>query len=498
MWFDSLIGFFSPKAEFHRVQFRIAQKRAFDGASKGRRTAGWRATGTSVNSENASQIDTLRNRSRDLVRNNPYANRAISLVSTNTVGRGIMLNLKNPTVAREEKQKALWRKWAGTTDCDFDGCMNFNAMQALIMRSVAESGEIIIRRRRVRRSDGSIGIKLQLLESDHLVSDIIIQTFGNNKVIQGVEVDSSGTPVAYHLYKNHPGNIGIDNFDTLTSLEAVRVPAEDIIHVFKKERPGQLRGVPWLSSVIIRLRELDEFEDAMIVRQKIAACFSAFVHDMDAPDTVGNNPKGEFDIEKLEPGIIEFLPPGKDIKFATPPLPQGEAYKFFITSFLHSIAAGVGISYESLTGDLSEVNFSSARMGWLEMSRNIDCWRFNMLIPQCNEHVFEWFNEAITFLGEDTTETVGTWTPPKREMIDPTKEVPAKIRAIRAGIETLSDAIRENGKEPEDHFEELAKDNEILDKLKLIVDTDPRNVTAAGMFQVEESEGESADTTKDT
>jgi lambda family phage portal protein len=494
-WFESIINFFNPQAGFKRLQFKKATdlltKRSYEGASRSRRTENWRTRSTSQNAEAENQLETLRNRSRDLVRNNPYAKRAVKLIKTNTVGKGIMLNLLNPDEQAQVDQQLAWKQWAGSKKIDFDECMNFNAMQGLIMRSVAESGEVLVRRRRVRRANGSLGIKLQVLEADHLVTELVQRApETNNRIIQGIELNDDGVRVAYHLFKNHPGNIGVDIVDAASTLDTVRVPASDIIHVFEKDRPGQLRGIPWLAAIVIRLRELDEFEDAMIVRQKIAACFSAFVHDIETPADLDNNSKGESDIEKLEPGTIEHLPPGKDIKFGTPPLPQGEAYKFFISSMLHSIAVGIGVSYEGLTGDLSEVNFSSARMGWLEFGRNIDDWRANMLIPQFNDQVLSWFLEAIDFLGQDVSNTEATWTAPRREMVDPTKEIPAKIKSMRAGISTLSDTIRENGKEPNKHFDELKADNEKIDSLGLVLDSDPRKTTAAGMFQIEEDDGD--------
>ena len=486
-FFDSFIGVFSPRAAYSRSQYRKAikisnQKRSYDAASRGRRTQGWKTSGASQNSENQ-KLPILRDRSRDLVRNNPWANRGVSLIANNTIGKGIQLNLVNPNERLQNEQRALWMKWAGSTEIDFDGCSNFAAMQNLAVRSMVESGEVLIRRRRVPRGNG-IGIKLQVLESDHLADHIISPRENSNRIIQGIELDSNDKPIAYHLYKNHPGNNGLSEFDITNALDTVRVPADDIIHLFRKERPGQLRGVPWLHNAMIRLRELDEFEDAMIVRQKVAACFSAFIHDMEVPDTLNNNPNDpDFDLEKLEPGIIEHLPPGKDIKFGTPPLPQGEAYKFFINSFLHSIAVGIGTSYEALTGDLSEVNFSSARMGWLEFNRNIDVWRSNIVEPQFLQKAFNWFLESIDLLGFNITETSGTWTAPKREMIDPTKEVPAKIKSIRAGISTLSEVIREQGKDPQKHFDEIQADNIAIDNRNLILDSDPRKITAAGMNQ---------------
>jgi lambda family phage portal protein len=500
--FDSIISFFSPRAAYRRKQYRNAlaivdKKRKYEGASKGRRLGPWRTGSTSANTENSNAIETLRNRARDMVRNNSYAARAVSVIASNVVGKGILPNLVGETDAGTEELRAAWQRWAAKpANFDLDCCIDFNGMQSLIMRSVVESGEVLVRRRRVDPSESPFGIKLQVLEADHLATNhTVLNSENGNRIIQGVEVDENGCPVAYHLYKNHPGGTGAET-TAATVLQTERVPADDIAHVFLKRRPGQVRDVTWFANVMVRLRELDEFEDAELVRQKVAACFAAFIEDIEPPEDMSSG--DEFDLEKLEPGIIEHLPPGKRITFGTPPMPQSDSYKFFVSSQLRAIAAGLGVSYEALSGDLSEVNFSSARMGWLEFQRNIDVWRWNLLIPQFNDRVLGWFLESVSIaIGATLAEGVtNTWTAPRREMIDPTKEVPAKIKAIRAGIETLSDSIRQTGKEPGAHLAELAADNRAVDELGLVLDSDPRKVTASGALQAS-NEGNQATEAED-
>ena len=465
------------------------KKRAYDGASRRQRWAKWLTNGASANSEISLGITTLRNRARDLVRNNPYASRIVSIIPANVVGRGIMPNIKAKDEVQREILIALWKEFSESLTLDFDECLDFYGMQNLIMRATPESGDIIIRRRRVSPS-GGFPLRLQVLESDHLARDKTLTAKNGNKVVMGVEIDSNGTPVAYHLYSSHPGSADIDNLSI--GVETVRVPASEVAHVFKKDRPGQVRGVTWLAPVMARLRELDEFESAMLVKQKVSACFSAFVYDIEAP-VDGSDPDSELDIERLEPGLIEYLPAGKDIKFATPPMPPAGTYETYVNSVLHSIAAGVGVSYEAMTGNYAEVNYSSARMGWLEFGRNIESWRRHMLIPQFCDKVFSWFLEAAEVMGYDTSGVSVTWTPPRRELIDPTKEIPAKISAIRSGIETLSDVIRQSGGHPGDQFKEIKADNDAIDALGLILDSDPRKVNRAGVAQIEPAQNNGED-----
>jgi len=485
---DSLIGYLSPSAGYRRLKYRagieaLELSRSYQGATKGRRWGDRKAPPTSAKAEISRDLKELRNRSRELVRNNAHAAKGVEVIANNLVGKGIMPAFKTSADDGNDQRRdvlaSLWRSWAGSTDCDFDGTLTYSGIQKLTGRAVPESGEILIRRRRV--NNGVIPLKLQILESDFLVlDDSLTATADGSYICQGKEYNGSGELVAYHLYEEHPGNVNYFG----TGVKTVRVPAEDIAHVFRIDRPGQIRGVPWLAPVMLRLKDFDEFEDAQLVRQKIAACFAAFVHDITSSDDDVDDE--DLDISKFEPGIIEMLPPGKTVTLANPP--GVTDYKEYSTTQLQAIAAGLGISYEALTGDLSEVNFSSARMGWLEFGRNLDSWRELMINPMLNQKVLRWFKEAALLVGVDAQGLEATWTAPKREMIDPTREVPAKINAIRGGLVTLSEAIREQGKNPDDHLEEFSKDLQKLDSLDIILDSDPRHTDKAGDAKAESSD----------
>ena len=488
MWLDDIVGYFNPKSKVSRLRARAAIKaweevntRGYDAASR-RGTAKKLVTSNkSADSENSNAIDIIRARARESIRNNPYSARAVNAITTNVVGKGIVPVITGPNEEVVNRLVQLWKEWVETPNLDYDGYHNIYSMQAAVMQAVVSSGEVLIRRRVTR--GGVLPFKIQLLESDHLVTT---RTFTapnaakDNDVVQGVELDGlDGKPVAYHLYEAHPGESNrIKNIEN--RLKILRLGAEDILHVFLQRRPGEHRGVSWLASVLTVLEELAAYERALLVRQKVSACYTAFVHDIEPP--IDNSPKGEFDSEHIEPGMIDYLPPGKDIKFGNPPSP-GTDYPAYKSTQLHAIAAGIGMSYEALTGDLSQVNFSSARMGWLEFQRNIDYWRGCLMNQMFNWRVSQWFLEAAELAGANVAGVSFEWVSPRREMIDPTKEIPAAIKAVRAGFSSLSGVIREQGKDPKAHFAQLQKDNEILDQLKLVLDTDPRQITASGQAQ---------------
>lgn len=472
---ERFISFFSPRLAYKRLVVQDAI-RAYDGAARTRRTANWRAPSTSARAEGKGQLQILRNRARDLVRNNPYAKRGINLIATNTVGTGIIPSINGVSDAQEKSIAEKWREWGETKACDFDNKHDFYGLQRLVMRSVAESGEVIIRRR--IDSDADNPIKLQVLESDHIVTSL-----NTGRIKQGIEFDEKGKIAFYHLYQEHPGN---NDTSLRSAFTTVKVPANEIQHIFQTDRPGQLRGITWLAAALIRLRDIDDYEHTQLIRQKIAACFAAFVHDIEQPDT--ESVPDEDLVEKLEPGIIETLPPGKDIKFGDPP--SVDNFKEYMSVSLRAIATALGVSYEALTGDLSEVNFSSARMGWLEFGRNIDEWRSVLMNPDFNKPMFEWFLLGLQLTGVNTAGISATWTPPKREMVDPTKELPAKIKSIRSGITTLSETIREQGRDPEQVFAELKSDKEKIDELGLILDSDPSKTASDGDIQPTETASE--------
>lgn len=500
-WYDRLIGFFSPEALVKRKRAKIYNElvsRKYEGADKGRRTSGWFTGSGSANAELAGSKALVRERARDLVRNNPYAFRGVQVITNNVVGRGIKTQIKLDTRAKvstkEKRINNVWRAWAETTECDHEGVHNLAGLQRLIMRSVVESGEVLVRYRRSPRTfttgpDGRVvevpPIKLQVLEGDFISLSQLNQTLDNgNSIVNGVEIDTSGKKVAYHLYKTHPGNIALNIQNTF---DTVRVPAEEILHIYKTDRPGQLSGISWLHPIILRLRDFDLYEDAQLKRQQCAAMFTAFIHDIEGVDDLDAEAEAEIG-EKMEPGIMEILPPGKDIKLSNPP--GADNYKEYTSVVLRSIASGLGITYESLTGDLSDVNFSAGRMGWLEMQRNIDTWQRVIMITQFLDPVFKAFKDGLELIGLGDDRLRAVHTPPKREMIDPSKEIEAMKVAVRNGFKTLSSVARELGEDPDTHFAEIASDFQVIDDLGLTLDSDSRKRDNAGKAIVESSDSE--------
>ena len=453
-------------ALFHEIE------RGFDGAGTGYRSEGWRSTSADANAENGPALARMRNRARELRRNNPYAERAITGIADNVVGAGIVPRPVAKSSRANKRLTELWNAWAETPACDADGLESLYGLQHKITEAVVESGECLLRRRRRFSSDGlPVPLQIQVIEPDFL-DETKDGQIGGNRIIQGVEFDALGRRAAYWLYDEHPGTN-----NAWLSMESRRVPAEDVIHVYLPKRPGQARGYTWLAPVMQRMRNFDEMEDAVIEQAKIAACFAAFVTKDEA---LGGGKKTPPLIERMQPAIVQELAIGESITFGSPPTFNG--YQPYSWQALHGIAVGLGVPYELLTGDLKGVNFSSGRMGWLHFARRVDVWQWRMLIPQLCDGVWRWFMEAQALLpGAVVEDARAEWVPPRRDMVDPKSETENVKERLRNGLITWPDALRELGvTDPERHAQEIADTNEMLDKLGLILDCDPRKSAAPG------------------
>jgi lambda family phage portal protein len=469
---EKVIEFISPAYALERERARkhVQMLRGYDAAKKGRRTNGWNASGQSANAEVYQAAAILRNRSRELCRNNPYVKRAVQSIANNTIGTGIRAKITGRSKAALHK---AWIEWADKSVCDFNGIHNFYGLQKLVMRTVIEAGDCLIIRR--RNSDNRVPIELQVVEIEYLDTNknSTITNSDGSFTFMGIEFDRRGKRKGYWIYDKHPNEvftygIGVSKF----------VPASDVIHVFEQLRAGQMLGVPFGVSSFLRVRDMDEYNDAQVVRQKIAACYSVFITTNNA-GTVADTQAKVDEIERIEPGMISVLNGGEQVSFGTPP--SVENFAEFSRTIMQGVAAGFGTTYENLTGDLNNVNFSSGRMGWIEHHRNIEDWQWNLIIPQFCDKVAEWFMDAAQLAGVGSGNGVFEWTPPRREMIDPVKEGKALMQLVRGGFMSLRDAIREQGYDPEEVFAEIAQTNKELDALGIILDSDPRHGRGEGV-----------------
>ena len=455
---DRLIGYFNPRAAVNRVAARGMLARAYEGAS---RKDGWRPSrrGASANTDHAVDATELRTRARSLVQNVPYITRAVEALVADTIGTGIVPRSLAATESQRKAIDAAWDEWAEVADAD--GLGNFYSLQARAYRAMEVDGEVLIRIRVRRKEDGMrVPMQLQVLEIDWLDSSKN-GTVGGNTIVNGVEYSPIGTVVAYWLFDQHPGEL----VGTMRKSASRSVSADRVIHLYNPERPGQGRGFSRLSPVIAAARDLQLYIDAEAARKnletRLAVLASGDLSQMQEPPERGV-PGKERELGQLASGGITEIPPGLNIEVVEPKAAPGfvEAVK----RSQHDIAAGIGVPYESMTGDMSGVNFSSARIRRIDYKRAVEQRQWLLIVPQLCQRVRRVWMEFAVIGGAITRADLATdWSTPKWEYVNPIQDVAADNAEIAGGLSSLSEKLRQRGYKPDLVFSELKSD---LDRLQ--------------------------------
>jgi lambda family phage portal protein len=432
---------------------------AFEAAQDSRRTSGWYASAGGPNVDVRSAWSWLVKRHQDLVDNDGYAKKAIGVIVNNWIGDGIM---STPTNATKRYSK-LWQAWCDDVMSDFYEKRNWYGNQSNAARTTAVRGAVLLRRRiypEMLEKYGIVPLQIQLLEPDWLD----FSKDNGYDIIFGQEFDSNGRLKGYWIRDKHPGE---SMLGTGVRIQSTFVDKKEISLHFEDLRTGQRMGIPFGTSAILTLREMGDTRIAQQMKDKIAACFFGVTTDAEAQATSNN----EEIFESIEPGMNYQLPPGKSFQAFVPPGSGDFSATYKV--YAHNVAAAYEITYSALTGDLSDVNYSSMRGEWLEFSRRIAHLRGNITYPGMLAPVCKWHDELARMAGLLKGPRV-EWehTPPRREMLDPTREVPALIEAIQAGILSLSEVHRSYGFVPEKVIEELSKDLENARSKSLILSVD--------------------------
>lgn len=455
----------------------------YDGSRTRRRLANWIPPSTAINALLAQGGETLRNRARDICRNNPHATSAVESFVSNLVGEGIKPSslVESPELKKQIQQ--LWLDW--TDEADSEGIRDFYGLQAQAAQGLFEAGEVFIRLRPRRASDGlSVPLQLQLLESEMLPYGDNRQSPDrpNNYVMNGVEFDRLGRRVGYWFLTQHPGEVTVQQqFD---AREQVFVRADQVLHVFRQTRPGQVRGVPIIAPAIVKLWLLDQYDDAELDRHKVAAMFAGFIRSPTPEDAfpeaveaaeVSSQYGDSQMIPTLEPGTIQSLLPGEDITFATPAEVSGQYEAFQYRNQL-ALFSAMGIPYTVGTGDLSRVNYSSMRGAIVEFRRRLRQLQHHVMVFQFCRPIYQrWLSDAVMAGALPITDYVGNerayrrakWIPPKFEWVDPLKDQQAEKLAVDSGFKSRSDVIEESGFDPEEVDARIAADKAREEKLGL-------------------------------
>ncbi len=459
---------------------RTPKAQGYEAARAARRLTTWRAGTESINAAIRSGGEVLRARARDLVRNNPYAANAAASFTAHMVGGGIKPSSLVEDIALKERIQRLWLAW--TEEADADGVTDFYGLQALAARALFEAGECFFRLRARRPGDGlTVPLQLQMIAAEQLPLSKCETLPNGNEIIFGIEFDRSGRRVAYHFLRAHPGDVRQRRRG-----ETVRVPAEQVIHVFSPQAEGQIRGVPMVAPAMAKLWLLEQYDDAELDRKKVAAMFAGFI-TRPAPDDVMGESAAERDEDEaallgLQPGSMQLLLPGEDIRFSDP-ADVGGSYEAFQYRTLLACCAAMGVPYTNVTGDLRRANYSSLREGKLEFRRRITQLQRTVMIFQLCRPVWKRWLETAVLAGAleiaDFNSNGGAylpvkWIPPKWDWVDPWKDRRAEIEAINAGLKSRSDVIEAEGHDAEEVDRRIAADRAREEKLGLSFETGPK------------------------
>ena len=425
-------------------------KAAFEAARESRRTENWFSPDTGPNSGLRYDWRWLVKRHQDLADNDAYAKRAVGVIVNNWVGDGIISTPVNAT----KRYENAWVNWADTLESDFYETHNNYGVQSLGARTCVVRGAYLLRKRikpEIYEKYGLVPLQLQLLEAEWL------DTTKDNGVdiMFGQQFDKAGRLQGYWIRDHHP------NESMLWSgarIKSTFVDKDEIALIFDCLRPGQRMGIPFGTAAILTLRDMGDIRAAQQLKDKLSACYFGVTSGEDPVLTGGVTVENGQLFDTISPGAVEHLPAGRTFNAFSPP----SSGDFVAThkSYAHAVAAAYEITYESLTGDLSNVNFSSFRGGWLEFHRRLAHLRWNVFIPRHCATVCRWHDELAQMVGLLRAPVRWAHTPPRREMIDPPREVPALIDAIRGGLMSLSDARRSLGYIPKEVTAELQKDME--------------------------------------
>lgn len=446
---------------------------AYESASTtGARAKSWRASSAGPNAAAAQNLPLLRSRARDAIRNDPWAKTAIARLVSNTIGNGIQAHPQHPNDAVRKMQKQLWED--SCEEIDADELFDMAGVQTLAARAYFSDGEVLVRRQFRSPSEGlAVPLQIRLLEGDLLPMEKNETVPGGGEIVNGVEFNTDGRRVAYHLLQRHPGEYGRAS---TANTQTVRVPADEIAHVFLALRPGQVRGVPELSTVLLRLKSLDNFDDAVLFRQEVSNLFAGFITKPPTePGFPGDPVTGgemQYDVDgfspvvSLEPGSMQELAPGEDVKFAEPP-GAGTDYGPFMRQQLMAAAASVGMPYEVMTGDLRDVSDRVLRVILNEFRRSIEQIQWNVFIHQFCRRVWRWWVDACALSGAMPMADYYRrrrdylrvrWVPQGWPYIHPVQDVTAKRMEIRSGLASRTGAVLSRGDDPEQVDQENAAD----------------------------------------
>ncbi|MGG4096197.1 phage portal protein [Paenibacillus lautus] len=467
-WLERSIATVSPQWAYKRMAWRSAVS-AFDSGSTGRLNRNWNPGTEGYDNLSRGERTLVRHRAQDLERNSDIAGAILLAFERNVVGSGMMLQAKIPHTkpGNEDGQinhaiEDLWEEFCKAENVDITGTQSLDEIEETLLRRYIVDGGIIVVK--VYTDDDKFPFKIQLRSVDDLNDlNTIVPLKNGNRIVEGIELDKFNKPVAYHFKK-------LDG-QTLLPGETVRVEAKDVIFLFKKNSPKQIREVSQLATALPRIKDANQFIEAVSIKERVLACLSVFIK-RDTPSGGGpgrgvsqftNADRKDYSGMSITPGMIGELNPGDEVQ-AVIPAGQASNSKEFITTLVRLSSAGIGLSYEAVSRDLSQVNYSSARQGLIE-DRKLYKKLQNMLIKKVLTPIYLEFLDAMHLTGQlelphyssDKKDYLAhVWIPPGYNWIDPGKEANANKTALETNQDTLARICAERGEDWRDVLKQRA------------------------------------------
>lgn len=466
---DKVISVFDPQRAIDRVLAREAL-RQYDAASTDRLNSDWQPAYGTAEQLATGQRDIIRGRARSAEMNSDLAESAVIAVLRNVIGQGIKPQAKVRSGKGKlngnlnAKIERAWAKWTEAKNADVRGLSNFYELQEMALRRMLYDGEILIN----KTAQGDyLPLSIQLIEAENIGATGMQN--GKNNIINGVEVNEYGKPIAYHVYQSDP--MGMRSFNTL------RLTTDQAFLLFKPTRPSQIRGVSHLALVLKRIHDIDEYMDADLIAARVSACFSAFITSANSGRQIAmmqRDSKGRPNMV-MAPGTVQHLRPGESVSFADPKRNAGTASEYSATQ-TRRISSGLGMSADIVARNING-NFSAARQNLLEDQKTFRQLQEFVIAHFCMP-IWRAFIDALYLAGElpadylvnkDKYQEV-SWLAPGWSWIDPVKEVTANKEAIKSGLTTLEEVCAASGRDWEEVLEQRKLEQDRAAELGVLLD----------------------------
>ena len=482
-------------AEKQRVtkggQFEARSGAYFGGSYSRRGVAGWQPPQGDADTDTLTDRQSVVNRSRDLIRNEPIAAGAINTNTLHVVGAGLtmqsrlnrhILKLNEKEAARKQNLiESEWKLFANNLDCSYDRRGTFNDTINLVFRGALESGDIFSLLPFELRNTSPYGLKIQLIESDRVCNR---GNSGNTRDLAGgVHFNQKGQPVAYDVRTTNPGSD--KSFESVWRTVQAFSPTgrRRILHVYEQLRPDQTRGMPYLAPIIEMLKQLSKYTNAEIAAAVVNSYFTVFLRSSTGETKLSpfamegeTNARSTDQDYKLGMGAFITLAEDESVEFADPKRPNNN-FDGFMQAMLRQIGAALSIPYELLNYQFSS-SYSASRSAMLLAWKMFKTRRTWLESHYCNLIYEAWFEEAVLigrvsapgFMDDFAIRAAylqNKWVGPSPGQIDPTKETTAALDRIGGRLSTIAEESASIGGDFEQNIEQVAYEENTMDSLNV-------------------------------